>query len=469
MKLKELLRDDGVPDLEVTGLAVDSRRVRRGDVFFAYRGSHEDGHAYAADAAGRGAAAIVSERPVDVALPNCVVPGLSRRVGIFADRFYDHPSASLDVVGVTGTNGKTSVAYTLASIVPASGFIGTIGWGLPDALCPAELTTADPVTLQSRLRELASGGARRAMLEVSSHALDQGRTSGVAFDVAVFTNLTRDHLDYHQSLTAYAGAKKRLFREPLRASVVNTDDAVGREIVREARGEVISIGTHGDVSWRDVAFAPQGLRGTWDTPWGSEPFELPGFFGMHGLYNGACVLAAAVMLGQEIGAIVRAMHDFGGVPGRMQTFTDGERTVIVDFAHTPAGIAAVLDAVRAHADGRITVVFGCGGDRDQGKRALMAAEAEQRADAVVITSDNPRSEDPEAILDDIERGFTRHNRYDARIADRREAIRHAIDRAEAGDIVVLAGKGHEKYQDFGDHREPFDEVAVALEMLGGAH
>ena len=463
MSLQRLLDDATAPPVRVRGIADDSRRVRAGDVFVARRGGAFDGHDFAAAAVAAGATAVVSERPLDIAVPNVVVRDAGKRLGGFARRFYGAPSADLAVVGVTGTNGKTTVAHHIAGLCDAAGYIGTLGWGVPPRLCRSKLTTADEISLQAWLRALRDGGTRVVALEASSHALHQGRVDAVDFAGAVFTNLTRDHLDYHGSMREYAGAKRRLFDRPLRFQVVNTDDALGQEIAREAGPDVetVTVGQEGDVRWRDLRMDAVGIRGHWQTPWGEAPFTLAGYFGAFSASNAALALAVACVLGAKFHDVVARLGQLPPVPGRMQR-VHAAPTVLVDFAHTPDALRTVLAAARAHLrpQARLIVLFGCGGDRDRGKRPLMARAAEQGADVVIATSDNPRGEDPDRILEDVMRGFASPDQV-LHVADRREAIAVALESAHPHDIVLLAGKGHETYQEVGGRRVLFDDAALA--------
>ena len=469
MTLAELLERPTAPATVIRGLASDSRRVRSGDVFFAYRGNTYDGHDFASAAVAAGAVAVVSERPVAVDVPNVVMDGVGRRIGDFARRFFDAPSRELDVVGVTGTNGKTTVAYNVARVAGTTGYMGTLGWGSPPALCAADMTTADPITLLARLRALKLQGSNAVALEVSSHALDQGRVDAVDFAVGVFTNLGRDHLDYHGSVARYGAAKAKLFARSLsHGAVVNADDALGRSILADLPGgtSAVAFGVDADVRWDGITYGPEGIAGRWRTPWGEDTFSLPHFYGAFSVYNAAATLATCCLLGVPQGDVVDAMKTLDAVPGRMQLVSRSPR-VVVDYAHTPDALDAALQAVRSHVAGaeRVILVFGCGGDRDRGKRALMAQAAERGADLVIATSDNPRTESPERILDDVAAGF-RAPRHLLRIADRREAIATALRRARSGDVVLLAGKGHERYQDIGGERVPFSDVAVVKLLLG---
>ena len=477
MTLRELVGRADLPHVPVSGLSGDSRQVQPGDAFVACVGQAFDGHAFVTEAERRGAVAVVSERAVKANVPVVVLPDLARRRGELAARFHGAPSKRLAVVGVTGTNGKTTVAHSIAAAMPRAAFAGTIGWGFPKTLRPAALTTEDPITVQARLRALLDAGATAVAMEVSSHALEQGRVQEVAFDVAVFTNLSRDHLDYHGSMERYAGAKKKLFQRDLRAAIANIDDAVGRSILAETRAAGIDsfgFGTEpdADVSWSSVRYDAKGLAGTWHTPWGKAAFEAPGFFGEFSLRNLAATLTAQCALGVALADAAESMAQLAPPPGRMQAAQEpGRPLALIDYAHTPDALEAALAAVRQHLPAasrrRLLVVFGCGGDRDQGKRAFMAQAAEAGADAVFLTSDNPRSEDPERILDDAMQGFRKPDRV-RRIADRARAIDSAIRAAQAIDVVLIAGKGHERYQEIDGVRRPFSDLDQARASLARA-
>ena len=469
MDLRRLLDDRRAPGLEVSGIASDSRRVQRGDLYVARRGNAFDGHDFVGDAVDAGAVAVVSQRAVDAAVPNIVAPDIARNLGVLGARFHDSPSGAVEIVAVTGTNGKTTVAYNIARIRATGGtpgYVGTLGWGVPPDLGPATLTTEDPLVLQARLRNLVDRGISRVALEASSHALDQGRLDEVDVDVGVFTNLSRDHLDYHGTMARYAAAKRRLFERRLRMAVVNVDDPTGGAIAADLAGrmDVLTVGRTGAVRWTDPGLDRDGIHGTWITPWGRRPFDLAAFFGEFSVYNAGCVLAACCALGDRLGDVVDAMAELPGVPGRMQAVAT-RPMVFVDYAHTPDGLDAVLAAVRPHVgSGQLITVFGCGGERDRGKRPLMARAAESGADVVVATTDNPRSELPDRILDDVMEGFDDPHSV-LRIPDRREAIGVALDRAAAGDVVLIAGKGHEDYQEVDGRRLPWSDAATVAELL----
>lgn len=478
LTLAELLEAPDVPPVAVQGLTEDSRRVAPGDAFVAFRGAAADGHDHAADAVDRGAVAVLAERAIPELsgrVPVCVVADLQRRRGALAARLYGHPGVALHCVGVTGTNGKTSIAHSLADLASRcgrpAGYLGTIGWGRVGALAPARLTTEDPITTQRRLAALRDDGCGWAVLEVSSHALAQQRVDDVPFRAALFSNLSRDHLDYHADAAAYAAAKARLFHWPgLELAVLNGDDAFGRELAGSlAPGvDVITYGAEAaDVRWQDVDLAGGAARGRWVTPWGEAPLTVP-VPAAFAVANAAAALAALCHAGVPLDKVAAALADLAPVPGRMERFVrPGRPLVVVDFAHTPDALEKVLTALRPATAGRLICVFGCGGDRDPGKRPLMAAAAEARADELWLTSDNPRSENPDAIIDDMRTGLS--GRVPVRAcADRRAAVAAAVASAGPADTVLVAGKGHEDYQEIRGRREPFSDRELVESLMGEA-
>ncbi len=479
MRLSELLQMGSLPpelDREVAGLALDSRRLRPGDAFVAVAGRRDHGlrHLEAALAAGA-VAVLVEEAAETVTAPVPVVPvrGLRRRLGELAARLYQEPSEALQVVGVTGTNGKTSVAGFLAQALAAEGHVGhlgTLGEGLWGRLEPATNTTPDVFTVHRRLAEARDAGARFAVMEVSSHALDQERVAGVRFACAVFTNLSRDHLDYHGDMAAYGAAKARLFHElQPEAVVINRDDAFGArlcETVRaplwdyrlgegpaRLRGRILQL----DESGLALELALAQGRARVMTP-------LLGRFQAHNLTAAAAALLA---MGMTLEEAAGRLNGVSAPPGRMEPFRGpGRPLVVVDYAHTPDALAAALVALRPHTRGRLWCVFGCGGERDEGKRPLMGRAAEQGADRVIVTDDNPRGEDPAAIAAQILAGMTGPEAATV-IHDRAEAIAHAIGRAGADDVVLVAGKGHETTQQVGGRTLPHDDRAWVRTLLEG--
>ena len=473
MKLEALL-EQPAPDVEVTGLCEDSRRVRAGDAFIAVKGDAHDGLAFAKDAITRGAVAVLTEEEVSdrLSVPVINVPNLSRRRGELAARCYGEPGRAVRCVGVTGTNGKTSVSYYMASMLEAlaepCGYMGTIGWGRTHALADSSMTTAGAVETQSRLAQLKAEGCRWAALEVSSHALAQKRVDAVPFEAAVFTNLSRDHLDYHGSMAEYGAAKRRLFERPgLALGVINADDGFGQTLAQDFRRrfQVLTYGrsAEADVRWEDLRFDVSGVAGTWQTPWGRYHFELP-LIGEFSVANAAAAMSTLCGLGFPVERVIDAQRKITGVPGRMEfiSLSTGSAAV-VDYAHTPDALASVLPALRRHCRGELVCVIGCGGDRDPGKRPLMASVAEELADVIWLTSDNPRSEDPEAIITDMRAGLTGDGCV-FECVDRREAIERALACAGPDDVVLVAGKGHEAYQELLDGRVHFSDREV-IEQL----
>ena len=483
MSVRTLLEGwcEDVPELVITGLALDSRRVGRGQAFVAVAGAQAHGMAFARQAESRGAAIVLHDGLAEVpmlGIPALAVPGLGGRLSSLGARFYHNPSERLVVAGVTGTNGKTSTAHYIAQAWQrsdgAAGLIGTVGYGRLGALNTANMTTPDPISLQGMLSDCIDQGVEKVAMEVSSHALDQGRCDDVAFDAAVFTNLSRDHLDYHGSMEAYAAAKRRLFIDcHPRFAIVNQDDALGKALIAEIRNgtEVLSYGTNGSSELRGsvLQMDSSGMRLRIAGPWGDGEVRS----GLLGAFNLSNLLAAAgtlALLGMAWGRVLQQLEIMHAVPGRMHCL-GGERNqpvVVVDYAHTPDALRQALAALRSHLHGRLVCVFGCGGDRDAGKRPLMGAVAEELADRVVLTSDNPRGEEPAAILRDIRRGMARPDQALV-IEDRGAAIRRAIRESGEGDIVLVAGKGHEAWQESKGQKVPFsDEAAVRAALEDAA-
>jgi UDP-N-acetylmuramoyl-L-alanyl-D-glutamate--2,6-diaminopimelate ligase len=472
MTLRELL-GDGPADVPVTGLAFDNRAVEPGTVFFCVPGFTRDGHAFAPDAVERGAAALVVARPLGLGVPEVVVDDVRAAMARAAARFYGDPTAELAVCGVTGTNGKTTTAFLVHSLLEAagrrSGLLGTVKSVVGGRELAVERTTPEAIDLQRTFREMLEAGDVACAMEISSHALELRRADGIHVAVAVFTNLTQDHLDFHPTMEDYFLAKRRLFASPLtRARVANADDPYGRRLAHEFPGTVtFGIDAAADYRATRIAHGFAGSRFVAVTPDGE--FEtgtgLPGRFNV---LNALGAWAAARALGVPPEEIAAALPESARAPGRFEPVDEGQPfAVLVDYSHTPDSLENALRAARELAEGRVIVVFGAGGDRDRGKRPLMGEIGARLADVALVTSDNPRSEDPEAIVAEILAGIPAGaaGRVEHDV-DRRACIERAVALAGPGDVVVIAGKGHEQGQEFaGGRKEPFDDAAVAREAL----
>jgi UDP-N-acetylmuramoyl-L-alanyl-D-glutamate--2,6-diaminopimelate ligase len=509
ISLGELLRGRGdagaAGDILVRGLSLDSRRVEPGDAFVALAGTQAHGITFAPAASARGAAVVLAD-PAGIAAraptaalqpgmgnwergivesnsngdgavaPVVWIEGLREQLGGIASRFFGEPSKALRVIGVTGTNGKTSIVQLLAQALHRAGHpaatIGTLGAGLYGAVREGERTTPDAIAVHGLLATFRDEGASHVAMEVSSHALEQGRVNAVAFELAVFTNLTRDHLDYHGTMGAYGAAKQRLFEWPgLGAAVINIDDAFGRVLASKLPADVRRLRygierAEADVVARAIGGSASGLAFRITTPWGEADVASR----LLGRFNVSNLLAVAACLG-ELGLpferVVESLGALQPVAGRMSRIggSGAQPLVVVDYAHTPDALEQALSSLRAHCSGRLTCVFGCGGERDKGKRPEMAAIAEALADRVIVTDDNPRGEDGDAIVEQILAGLRRPEL--ARVErDRASAIALAIGEAQPGDVVLVAGKGHEPYQEVAGVKRPFDDLDVARRALG---
>lgn len=464
--------------VRIAGLAIDSRKIKPGDLFLAYPGQRADGRAHIPQAIAAGAGAVLWDSRGfhwDAAwrVPNLGVPDLRSHLGEIAGRFFGNPSRHMWLAGVTGTNGKTSCSHWIAQSLTRLGrktaVIGTLGSGFPGELDAAGNTTPDAITLQSRLAALRAAGGTGCAMEVSSHGIDQGRISGIEFDVALFTNLSRDHLDYHKTMEDYGAAKARLFRWPqLKHAVVNVNDQFGRELaesIDKSRINVLGYGFgKGEIAGHRLDLSTRGLKLEITTPWGSARLtsQLIGGFNAANLLGALGVLMTAEVSLQDA---VDALAHVEPVPGRLQMVRlPNAPLVVVDYAHTPDALEKVLQTLRdlLPPGTKLHCVFGCGGDRDPGKRPLMGNVATRLSDRVIVTSDNPRSENPRAIIEDIVAGA--HPNYEIEV-DRSGAIFKALQSAAPDDVVLIAGKGHENYQEVGSQRLPFDDVQVAREML----
>jgi UDP-N-acetylmuramoyl-L-alanyl-D-glutamate--2,6-diaminopimelate ligase len=489
MRLNDLLQGfadaAGAGEIAVSGLGLDSRGITRGNAFVALRGTKGHGIDFAAKAVAQGAVVVLAEPPFeapDAGVPVVAVDGLREKAGPIAARYFGDPSAALDVVGVTGTNGKTStvqlIAQALAFLGRKPATVGTLGTGLHGAIAEGERTTPDAISMQALLGEFRDAGATHVAMEVSSHALEQGRVNAIAFDVAVFTNLTRDHLDYHGTMEAYGAAKAKLFAfDSLRAAVINIDDPFGVKLakslpegVAKLRTSMASDSTEKDAEVRAdiIVTSAKGLSFNLNTPWGMRTVRsaLLGRFNVANLLAVAAVLGA---LGEPFDRIHAALESLEPVNGRMSRLGgDGRKPlVVVDYSHTPDSLKQALLALRSHTKGRLICVFGAGGDRDQGKRPIMAGIAERLADVVIVTDDNPRTEDGDTIVAQIVSGFS-HPETVMIERDRAQAIALALADAKADDVVLIAGKGHETYQEGPEGKHPFDDLAVAREAMASS-
>ncbi|MDZ4262917.1 MAG: UDP-N-acetylmuramoyl-L-alanyl-D-glutamate--2,6-diaminopimelate ligase [Pseudomonadota bacterium] len=486
-QLNELLQglvDGPVASLDINGLSLDSRLVCRGDLFIALPGSRAQGHTFIAAAVAAGAVAVVFDDQVEIA-DDCAVPALAvsdlaHKAGVIAGRFYGHPSAELLMVGVTGTNGKTSCSHFIAQALDgqpkSSAVIGTLGNGLLGELDTATHTTPDALSLHAMLRSFVDQGVGAVAMEVSSHGLEQGRVSGVEFDVALFTNLSRDHLDYHGDMESYGRAKARLFAMPdLRHAVINGDDDFGLTLLAALPATVNSVVyTLGQARFEMATVRGQllkigrdGLELAVETPWGDGQFTSP-LLGRFNASNLLAVLATLLVTGMSLVQALQRLESVQTVPGRVERFgAAGQPLVVVDYAHTPDALEQVLLTLREHCDGELWCLFGCGGDRDKGKRPLMGAIAERLADHVVVTDDNPRHEAGQQIIDEILAGMQSPQNVTVMRA-RGAAIRHIIKQASGRDVVLIAGKGHEDYQLVGDQKRPFSDRAQVEAVLRAA-
>ncbi|MBI4011284.1 MAG: UDP-N-acetylmuramoyl-L-alanyl-D-glutamate--2,6-diaminopimelate ligase [Candidatus Rokubacteria bacterium] len=479
-------RLEGPLPAEIRGLTDDSRQVTEGGCFVAVRGLRVDGHRFIPQAVERGARAIVAEPPDPLPgrpVGRILVPDSRWALPRLADAYFGHPSRALTVIGITGTNGKTTTSYLVEALLRArglpTGLVGTIQYVVRGAARAASQTTPEALELQGLLAEMVAAGVGGVAMEVSSHALEQRRVDGIAFDVAIFTNLTQDHLDFHETMERYARAKGRLFFEllpdggkPRATAVLNADDPVGadwaRRLAAEGRLRVVTFGLGGGHAVRARAFdsSMAGIRLEAETPAGMVELISP-LIGEHNVMNLLGAVAAGIALGLSPAGIARTLGTVGAVPGRFERVDAGQDfLVVVDYAHTPDALRRVLETARRLTPGRLGVVFGAGGDRDRGKRPIMGRIAAELADRVWLTSDNPRSEDSRAIIEEISVGVVAppSDGYTSD-PDRRAAIRDALGWARAGDMLVIAGKGHETYQIIGEQVLPFDDRLVVHEIL----
>ncbi len=480
-------------DTIITGLSLNTQTLQLGDLFFAYPGVNSDGRKYINEAIEKGAAAVLAEASLGISetleregpfgqkIPVLTLENLAFHCSAIAGEYYNNPSKHMEVVGITGTNGKTSCAYYLAAaysmLGQKTGFMGTIGCGIyGESIADTGLTTADPITVQKLLAEMHKAGACYVSMEVSSHALSQGRVAGIEFSNAVFTNLSHDHLDYHHTMLNYWQAKKRLFKDyNLDCAVVNADDPYGRELLQDLWGNQYvygygcapikeSVGMMPMVSAHDIKLTRQGINARVHTPWGIGRLESPQV-GRFNLSNLLAVLTTMCSMGVHLDDVLECLKNLPVVPGRMQSIHfDHKPLVIVDYAHTPDALENVLTVLKENSDGKLWCVFGCGGTRDKDKRPTMGRVAEILADNVIITDDNPRLEKSEDIIADILAGLKNPKNVVIE-PDRAMAIKQAIENAAEHDIILIAGKGHETYQLIGEERMHFSDVEQAEKLL----
>jgi len=469
------------PAIPIHGIASDSRLLQRGDLFLAVQGIGSHGLDYLAQAQAAGVSAVAWDastgtEPQDIGVPMIAVTGLAEQLGEIANRFYGRPSEHLDVIGITGTNGKTTVAWMIAQALELldekCAYLGTLGYGVDEVQGAEGMTTPAAVELHGRLAEFVDQGAADAAIEVSSHALSQGRVDGVRFATALFTNLTRDHLDYHANMREYFDSKARLFLDCRPAErIIDIDSEYGAQLASMCGQDVVIVSTQFDrvangrpyVFVRAVVATEQGSEISFTSAWGDGRFmlSLPGDFNVA---NAVLVLALLLNKGVALDAACDVMSQVSAPPGRMQRVATDGPAVYVDYAHTPTALEGALRALRAHCRGKLWCVFGCGGDRDTGKRPEMGAAAERHGDHVVVTTDNPRSEDAAAIIDDIVAGLSQQDKLTV-IEDRAAAIAWAIENAADNDVVLVAGKGHEDYQEIAGQRMRFSDYALAESAL----
>ncbi len=463
----------GFRDINITGIANDSRNVTEGNVFVCVNGFETDGHKYAKSAEENGAAIIVAEDKIDVSVPVIYVENSRVAIAELASRYYGNPSEKFKLIGVTGTNGKTTITYLLKSILETAGMhAGVIGTNqniIGDKVLVTQSTTPttpNSLELQQLFAEMAQGGAECVVMEVSSHALELERVHGCHFDVGIFTNLTQDHLDFHKTMENYLNAKAKLFKISDKG-VVNFDDAGGKEIAKRGGCDILTVGLHDDSKLyaKNIESSARGVK--FDVVYDGKTYNMelaiPGKFSV---YNAICAIGGGIQLGIDMETIQKGLKNATGVMGRVEVVpTDTDYTVIIDYAHTPDGIENIISAVKDFAVGRVITLFGCGGDRDNTKRAVMGEIAGRLSDYSIITSDNPRTEDPMRIISMVEEGMKKTDGKYTVIPDRREAIGYALGFAKKDDVIILAGKGQETYQIIGKEKYDFDERVEVYKHL----
>ncbi|WLD95063.1 UDP-N-acetylmuramoyl-L-alanyl-D-glutamate--2,6-diaminopimelate ligase [Alkalihalobacillus sp. AL-G] len=479
MKLRTLIERLAVYQLlndsnpEITGIEMDSRRVEPGNLFVCVKGERFDGHLFVEDVVKMGASAIVAEKEIETTVPVIVVKDTRRVLSLLSDRFFNQPTKKLHLIGITGTNGKTTTSHLMDRILQdqrkRTGIIGTIEMRINDVPYPVSNTTPESPVLQKAFAQMVEEKVDTAVMEVSSHALHMGRVRGCDYDIAVFTNLTQDHLDYHQSMDQYLQAKGLLFSQlgntydnkNIKMAILNNDDPASEEFKRMTAAQIMTYGIDrpSDISAKNIKITGHGTEFELQTLTGNYQVNMK-LIGKFSVYNILAAISAGIASGLDEQKMVDTIEQLEGVPGRFEVVDEGQPfTVIVDYAHTPDSLRNVLQTVQEFAKGKIFVVVGCGGDRDRSKRPQMAKIAIDYSDYAIFTSDNPRTEEPEQILNDMEKGVA--GQAFISIVDRKSAIEYAINQAEANDIIVIAGKGHETYQIIGEETFDFDDREVA--------
>lgn len=478
MKLKEIVKDieilemSACAELEISGISYDSRKTKQGDIFVAITGFESDGYNYIPAAAQKGAAVVFCEKAPQIDIPYVIVSDCRYALAILSRNFFGNPAGEMKVIGITGTNGKTTTTYILKHLLEAKldakvGLVGTNGNMIGDEFIHTERTTPESYELQQLFREMADAGCTHVVMEVSSHSLVLNRVAGIEFEVGVFTNLTQDHLDFHHTMEEYAEAKAKLFTM-CRTGCINADDEWHNKMCENASCRLIKFSAErndADLTAKDIRLSASGVRFCAVTKSGLELIKLaiPGKFSV---YNALGVTAVGLALGISLADCADALGSARGVKGRMELVpTEDDYTILIDYAHTPDALENALKALRSTENGRLVVLFGCGGDRDRTKRPIMGAIAAENADFVIVTSDNPRTEDPEEIINEIVSGIKgRKNQYKI-ICDRPDAIRWAIDNHMPNDVILLAGKGHEDYQVVGHEKHHMDEREIVAEHI----
>jgi UDP-N-acetylmuramoyl-L-alanyl-D-glutamate--2,6-diaminopimelate ligase len=476
----EITESLGSQNREIKNIAFDSRKVRHDGLFVAIPGGKHDGRTFIKEALDKGAIAIITEASLESLsslhinhenITALRVTDSRKSLAIVSANFYGNPSAHFNLTGITGTNGKTTLTYVLEALAKAdgrdAGVIGTIDCHFGKTKIPATMTTPESLDLNLNFRRMVDAGVTDCFLEVSSHALSQKRVCDMNFDIGIFTNLSRDHLDFHSDMEEYKNAKAELFRgNKVKTPIINIDDPAGKEFAAELKKNVISTGINNSADFlaENISLTAVGSRFTLKTPNGSTEIST-NLLGKHNIYNLLSASAYALVQGMSLDMIQSVFQDIPSIPGRFESISKGQNfSVVVDYAHTEDALSKAITAAKAFTEGKVIVVFGCGGDRDKGKRKNMGRVATEKADFSVVTSDNPRTEDPEIIVSDILKGIPASASH-AAIINRREAIEYAISQAEKNDLVLIAGKGHEDYQILGAQKEHFDDREVAREFL----